>query len=551
MTPLALTIATRDAAARLWASPSLTDASPGPVARWAGRIPPSAVGAVLAVLAAALSAIGSWSVSLWADEAATISASTRTVGELWQLVHRIDAVHFGYYLGMHYWIEVFGRSPVSLRLPSALAVGLATAGVFALSRRIGLIPATAATVAAVFAVLPRVTWAGIEARSFACTAACAVWLTYLLVGAIARSNFGRWVGYALLAAAGIALNIYLVLLLVAHAIAVIVLADRWSTRWHWLTAAGIAGAAVSPIVAISAGQSAQVGDAGLTISALTRNVVVNQWFLGGTPTLVSGSGSGASSGAGVSGSWKYTAVLLAFVAWILVAIAIGVAARKFRSTVRGRELIAFLVPEVILPTLCVVGYTLAVRSLYNPRYFTFCAPALALLIGSGVRALPRRFAGGVAVLLLILAIPVYTSQRQPFAKSSSDWAAVAAFVAAHRDNVSEVYFTPLVAAPIRAVTESGSTTRSVAVCYPAAFAGLHDLTLLRTGAADASLTGVSRTLTSSGVDLGLVGGVLVLRQNDYPAVAASAEDRLFSAGGLFLAGSFRGPLTSVFEYVRR
>ena len=45
--------------------------------------------------------------SLWFDEAATISAATRSVPELWQMVHNIDAVHGPYYLLMHGWYVVF------------------------------------------------------------------------------------------------------------------------------------------------------------------------------------------------------------------------------------------------------------------------------------------------------------------------------------------------------------------------------------------------------------------------------------------------------------
>lgn len=56
---------------------------------------------------------------------------------------------------------------------------------------------TAVCAGAVFAILPRVTWAGIEARSSALSVAAAVWLTVLLVAAVRCNTSGggcstRW-----------------------------------------------------------------------------------------------------------------------------------------------------------------------------------------------------------------------------------------------------------------------------------------------------------------------------------------------------------------------
>ena len=69
----------------------------------AGRFDP----AMVAVFAIAVSAAGAARPSLWFDEAATISASTRSVPELWRLLHNIDAVHGLYYLVMHGWFAIF------------------------------------------------------------------------------------------------------------------------------------------------------------------------------------------------------------------------------------------------------------------------------------------------------------------------------------------------------------------------------------------------------------------------------------------------------------
>ncbi|GAA4349348.1 hypothetical protein [Microbacterium rhizosphaerae] len=45
------------------------------------------------------------------------------------LLGNLDAVHGRYYAGLHVWGWMFGVSPFAVRLPSAIAVGLATSAV--------------------------------------------------------------------------------------------------------------------------------------------------------------------------------------------------------------------------------------------------------------------------------------------------------------------------------------------------------------------------------------------------------------------------------------
>ena len=75
----------------------------------AGRFDPVAV----AAFAIAVSAAGSARPSFWFDEAATISAGSRSLPELWRLLGNIDAVHGLYYLFMHGWMKL-GTSPTAI-----------------------------------------------------------------------------------------------------------------------------------------------------------------------------------------------------------------------------------------------------------------------------------------------------------------------------------------------------------------------------------------------------------------------------------------------------
>ncbi len=103
---------------------------PGPRSLWFDPL-------LLGVVATLVSSIGSWIPSKWNDEAATQTAATRSIGQLWQMMHHIDAVHGAYYAFMHFWILAFGTSNFALRAPSMLAVGAACAGVVVLGQRLG------------------------------------------------------------------------------------------------------------------------------------------------------------------------------------------------------------------------------------------------------------------------------------------------------------------------------------------------------------------------------------------------------------------------------
>ncbi|PRC47909.1 hypothetical protein C6A85_82530, partial [Mycobacterium sp. ITM-2017-0098] len=82
-------------------------------------VAPSLVG----LLAVVLGVAGAERPSFWVDEAATISAATRPMPDLWALLHHVDAVHGLYYLLMHGWFAVAPVSEGWSRLPSSLMIG--------------------------------------------------------------------------------------------------------------------------------------------------------------------------------------------------------------------------------------------------------------------------------------------------------------------------------------------------------------------------------------------------------------------------------------------
>lgn len=509
----------------------MTSAPPTPV-----RSPWTAV-AIFAG-SAIVAGLFSPSVSLWTDEAVTISAAERSLPELWALIQRIDAVHALYYAFMSVWIDLFGSSPFVLRLPSALAAGGTALGVYALTRRIAS-EGTAITSAVVAALLPRLAWAGIEARPFVFSALVAVWATYLLVRAVQDPRGIRWLAYAVTAVVGIGVNIYLVMLVAAHAVTVIVLARRSRAVVVGFAIAAVSTALVSaPLLLLVRSQQAQLGGSGdRSPVSIARKIVVNQFFLGETPDSEVGP-------AWWSRSWQIAAVAAAVIG---IAAAVCAVARRPRHGDGKREILAITVPWIILPTGAVAAYAVAVSPIYQPRYFTFVAPAAAILIAAGARWVTRRwYTTAVVVVYIACVAVVLTSQRTPFAKGGSDWSAVADTIAEQSSPGDVVYFAPRY--PERTVINQ--TTRRIAQAYPGAFERLTDLTLNQTGAQSATLDGISFPLAQRLDDLSGVDRVwVVLSKKSLPETDDESE-RLLTEAGFAARTAWDGPSTLVREYSR-
>ena len=115
----------------------LTEAQPEPRPLPArGPLLPAALLGLLGIL---VSAFGSWQPSYWGDEAASVMSAERSLSSLFRMLGNVDAVHGAYYLILHFWIQAFGATEFSTRLPSAIAIGNAISGTVEI--RIDMIPA--------------------------------------------------------------------------------------------------------------------------------------------------------------------------------------------------------------------------------------------------------------------------------------------------------------------------------------------------------------------------------------------------------------------------
>lgn len=432
---------------------------------------------VVAATAFLISFVASWVPSIWTDEGATVAAASRSLPDLYRLVQGIDAVHASYYALMHLWFTLVDVSAMTLRLPSAVAVGV-TAGLLVKlvsqlqSARLGIV------VGFVFAVLPRTTWMGAEGRSSAVSTLVAVAVTLVLVSWVRNRSTVRLGAYALLVAAGIWLHIDFVFLLPAHLVLVVALGVRSQRLVAWFAAGGIACAVALPVVALASSQAAQIGG-GLAFEPArwARQLLINQVYLGETP--------GPAAIGGIGSYWLLASLATSVVGWLLTAVGLWALLRRSADAAPALGLLA--ITWLMAPSILVACWSLISGSnMYNPRYFAFCAPAAAILVGAGLSALRRVWLQvGLAVVLIVCLLPIYVSQRTANGKQGADWSQVASHIASGKERGEGVYFSPR------------PTTRTISIAYPRSFEGLVDITLLRAGPADGSLAGESKPLETA------------------------------------------------------
>jgi mannosyltransferase len=363
---------------------------------------------IIGLLAAAISLGGAARPSFWYDEAATISASySRSLGQLWHMLGNVDAVHGLYYLLMHGWFQLFPPTEFWSRVPSGLAVGGTAAGVVVLAKQFS--SRTVAVASGVFcAVLPRTTWAGVEARPYALSMMAAVWLTVLLVVAVRRESSWRWLCYGIILAASILLDVYVVLLLIAHAVFICAFRRPRKVLIGFAVTSVLTACALAPFVVEVIGQVHQIKWVAPIGHRTIEDVTVQQYFERSPPFAV----LSALLVAATIVLWRFTSARLAQA---------------------ERQLLVLAVGWIAIPTALIVSLSALLHPVYTPRYLSFTAPAMALVLGVCVGALAAKpwVATAVVTLFAVAAAPNYIrAQRNPYAKYGMDYSQVADLISA-------------------------------------------------------------------------------------------------------------------------
>ncbi|MFI0915515.1 hypothetical protein [Streptomyces abikoensis] len=418
--------------------PGIPDASTRRV-RWT-----RAAGWVSPALALGLGLWGNTIPSAWTDEVVTIDVARRSWPELMELLGRVDAVH-----GLHYVLMYLvgqlngGLNEFLARVPSAMAVAVAAAGLTRLGRLLGG-PRLGLYAGLLLAVLPTASRYAQEARSFAFVMAAAVLATCALVKALHSQARGRWLaGYAVLLALLGWFNLLGLLLAPAHTVTLALRRPgrRIVKRLLLTQAAGIA--AVVPLLILASAQSSAVGDAA-PVTAGTPFSYFTWLLTPGQDTLPT--------------TLKLLLTLTALTTLTLLV------ARRHKAPP--------LALAVGAPWLTVPPLLLAVVSLGHPlfayRYLLFCLPALALLLATAATLTTLRLR---VLFVVLVAVPLASSHLAIRQEDSRPW-----------DTRAVIRTLRVHDAPGDAVLFSGARCGLIATAFKEAFANRPDLGRAQTAA---------------------------------------------------------------------
>ena len=363
---------------------------------------------IVGVLGAAVSLGGAGRPSFWYDEAATISAAySRSLGQLWRMLGNVDAVHGLYYVLMHGWFQIFPPTEFWSRAPSGLAIGGAAAGVVVLGKQFSS-RTVAVSSGVVCGILPRTTWAGIEARPYAMSMMAAVWLTVLLVVAARRESRWVWLSYGIALALSILLDMYLVLVLMVHVVFMCAFQRGRTVLVPFAITSVLAVCALAPFAIEVVGQVQQIKWIAPIGHRTIEDVTVQQYFERSPPFAI----------------LSALVVAAAIVVWRCTSA-------KLDET--DRQLLTLAVAWLVVPTALIVVWSALVHPIYTPRYLSFTAPAMALILGVCIGALAVKpwVATALVSLFAIAAAPNYVrAQRNAYAKYGMDYSQVADLITA-------------------------------------------------------------------------------------------------------------------------
>ena len=435
----------------------------------------------------------------WGDEVDTVSAVSRSLPQLARLLGHTDAVHGLYYLLLWPVAQVAGTGALVTRLPSVVAMAGAALGVSEIgrrlrSRRAGLCAGLA------FAVLPIVTQQAHDARPYAMVTATAVLASYLLLRAAADPRPARFAGYGLSLVLLGYLEVFGLLMVLAHAITLIALGRRRNgpergrpgspgapgglsrsrLARQWLVTIAAVAVAVAPVLVWGWLQRGQIG--WIKKPGWSDVDYVVRWLAAGSAAsavaiallaVLGGHHADAPASAQLPGpvQRRYPAAPREPAGARVPRVSLG-------NRTGGGALTWLALPWLLLPPLLLVALS-EIKPVYSFRYLAFCLPAVALLVGAGLAALGWTVQAAAFALIVALAAPAQLSMRVPGSGSGGGLQA-AAQVLSSQERPGDAVIYP-----------GGRSIPPWYLAYPQAFRPLRDIGLWRSGAAAGDLYGTS------------------------------------------------------------
>ena len=345
--------------------------------RWLRVSPPLAVG----LLAFVIGLIELTGQAFTPDEKVTVQTAKQSVGGIWHAARTTEAPHFVFYLLMKPWIALVGSSEWLIRFPSTIfgaltALVLTALGTRLHGRRAGI--AAGLALATSYYVVHWWQWA----RPYSLALLLATLATYAFVRAMEKRS-PRWtVVWVIAAVAACWINLFSISILAAHAIA---LFTRRPARTRELAAAlAAATAAVLPIVVLVA--TANNGQLDWIPSPTLRRVATQSWDWSGRNPLA------------------------------LIVAAVGVVVLVRLASPSGNWKAWLVVTWLVAPFVMTLALS-AIQPAFDAHYLATAAPALALLVGVALSALPARPAISLAALVaagaLLQLVHFYVAPGKP------------------------------------------------------------------------------------------------------------------------------------------
>jgi mannosyltransferase len=272
-----------------------------------------------------------------------------------------------YYLLLRIWIDVFGASELSMRMPSVIA-GVATIPlIYTLGKR--MFGARSGLVAALlFAVSPMAVFFAHEARTFT--------LEWMLIAAallfflrvLEKPGFWNLAGWILASALAVYAHPLSATAVPAELMSLVVLERRRVPWWHLLAGAAIIGLLIAPLLWLVRRE----------VNQLDSWIPALSWDWLGRSVYGMSNGLWAD---GFSTDASGQIVVTAYVLGALVGIIAFVRAwDQSRAAAMPFVLTSF---GVIIPLGLVVAYS-ALRPSLSYRYMLFTLPSLCLFVGAGI-----------------------------------------------------------------------------------------------------------------------------------------------------------------------